>query len=405
MDMQSKVTRRALFMTAAASTLLAACGGGGSGGGGYGSGSSSSQSSSSSSSSVPPPALPDPSTASALKTVFAGKFKVGMAVDPGLTSQTITHDLLLKHASSITAESVMKADPIGVSEGVYDFSQADALIAFAQTNGIAVRGHCLVWHKTAPDWFFAGDQSDMTAYKALVRQRLETYVTDVVTHFKGQVYCWDVVNEVASDDSSGDYRNSKWYQTLGPDYIEYAFRAARAADPTVKLFINEYSTEYADKRARLLNIVQTLLTKGVPIDGVGHQLHISITSTTAAAVEAALNDVEAKGLINQITELDVSFYNDPGSCLASQTGCAAQINPGTQAYNSALQAQALLYRSLYNLFLAHPSVESVTTWGVADNHTWLDTWPVTRANYPLLFDTNGDPKSAFWAVVDPTFTP
>lgn len=328
-----------------------------------------------------------------------------MAVDPGLTSQTITHDLLLKHASSLTAESVMKPDPIGVSEDVYDFTQADALIAFAQANGIAVRGHCLVWHRTAPAWFFAGDQSDAAAYKALVRQRLETYVTDVVTHFKGKVYCWDVVNEVVSDDASGDYRPSQWYQALGPDYIEYAFRAARAADPGAQLFINDYSTEYADKRGRLLNIVQDLLNKGVPVDGVGHQLHISITSTTATAVAAALSDVEAKGLVNHVTELDVSIYADPASCSVSGTGCAAQIDPGSQAYNDALRAQALLYRSLYDLFATHASVEAVTTWGVADNHTWLDTTPVTRTNYPLLFDVSGNPKSAFWAVADPGFTP
>lgn len=404
-----QMNRRGLLLSVAASGLVAACGGGGggsSGGGGGGSSSSSSSSSSSasSSSSSSSSSLPDPATAPALKTQFASHFKIGFAVDPGLTSQSPTHDLLLKHASTITAESVMKANPIGVSAGVYDFTQADALIAFAQANGINVRGHALVWHQTSPSWFFDGDRSDMTAYKALVRSRLETYVTDVVTHFKGKVYCWDVVNEVTSDDASGTYRNSDWYQIFGTDFIDYAFRAARAADPAVQLFINEYSTEDAAKRGRLMTIVQGLIDRGVPVDGVGHQLHINSSYPSAAQVEAALSDVEAKGLINHVTEMDVSIYNDPGSCY-SGTGCLPALTPGTAPFNTAMTTQAQKYRELFNVFTAHASVQAVTMWGVADNHTWLDNYPVARKNYPLLFDAAGGPKAAFWAIVDPGFTP
>lgn len=406
MEPTDQSSRRGLLLSVAASALIAACGGGGgsSGGGGGGSSSSSSSSASSSSSSSSSVALPDPATAPALKTYFASHFKIGFAVDPGLTSQAPTNALLLKHASTITAESVMKAQPIGVSAGVYDFAQADALIAFAEANGISVRGHALVWHQTTPSWFFDGDRSDMATYKALVRGRLETYITDVVTHFKGKVYCWDVVNEVTSDDASATYRNSEWYQIFGSDFIDYAFRAARAADPGIKLFINEYSTEDAAKRGRLMTIVQGLLDRGVPVDGVGHQMHINNGYPSATQVEAALAGVEAKGLINHVTEMDMSVYNDPGSCY-SGTGCQAALTSGTAAFNTAMTAQALKYRELFNVFTAHASVESVTLWGVADNHTWLDSFPITRKNYPLLFDQAGNPKAAFWAIVDPAFTP
>ncbi|WP_031238864.1 endo-1,4-beta-xylanase [Asticcacaulis sp. AC466] len=393
-------SRRTLLFTVAASALVAACGGGGSSSGGVGG--TSSGSSSSSSSSV---TLPDPATAPALKTVFASKFKIGFAVDPALTSQAPTNALLLKHASTLTAESVMKANPIGVSAGVYDFTQSDALIAFAQANGISVRGHALVWHQTSPSWFFDGDRTDMTAYKALVRGRLETYVTDVVTHFKGKVYCWDVVNEVTSDSAAATYRDSEWYRIFGADFIDYAFRAARAADPGAQLFINEYLTEEAGKRGRLMTIVQGMLDRGVPVDGVGHQMHIDISYPGAAEVEAALAAVEAKGLVNHVTEMDVSVYADPGSCDANATGCLPAVTVGAAGYSAALRSQALKYRELFAVFAAHASVKSVTLWGVADNHTWLDTYPVTRKDYPLLFDTSGNPKSAFWAVVDPAFVP
>lgn len=340
-----------------------------------------------------------------LKTHFVANFKIGMAADPYVAVEPITNAILLKHASSITAESVMKPNPIGVSAGVYDFSEADTLIAFAQANGIAVRGHTLCWHNTAPSWFFAGDPAS-AGYKALVRSRLETYITDVVTHFRGKVYCWDVVNEPASDDTSGNYRNSKWYQVLGPDYIDYAFRAARAADPTVQLILNDYGMENAAKRTRFLAILDEKLGRGVPIDGVGTQLHLSIGSTTAANVEAVLLAVEARGLINHITELDISVYGDPATCWDTPAvGCKAEIAKGSAAYDAALKSQALMYRTLYNLFVAHPSVRSVSTWGAADDQTWLDTYPITRKNYPLLFDTTGAPKPAFWAVVDSTYTP
>ncbi|GGZ29242.1 beta-xylanase [Asticcacaulis endophyticus] len=349
--------------------------------------------------------MPDPATAPALKTFFNGKFKVGFTADPAWINDAPSQAILIKHAGSITAENVMKAQTIGTSAGVYNYGPADQVVNFAQANNIAVRGHALVWHSSTPAWFFAGDRSDMTAFRAIVRQRLETYITDVVTHFKGKIYAWDVVNEPTSDDAGSTYRNSEWYQIFCDSYLDIAFRAARAADPDVELFINDYSTEDPGKRARYMTVIQTLLDRGVPIDGVGHQFHISTTYPSAAQVEQALIEVEAKGLINHVTELDISFYTDPGSCFANQTGCVTGLVAGSAAVTTTLRTQALQYRAMYNIFASRASVESVTTWGVADNHTWLSTFPVTRLNLPLLFDTAGNPKSAFWAVVDPAFVP
>jgi hypothetical protein len=210
--------------------------------------------------------LPDASTAPALKTVFAPYFRIGAAVVlEQIDAATHPDDvaLLRKHFSSITVANAMKADTIAVAEGQYNFEPADQIVAFAQDNGIEVRAHTLVWHVTSPDWFFAGDRSDPVAYRALVRHRLQTYITDVVTHFKGKVYAWDVVNEVAGTAQGQTYRtDSPWYEAYsvgggnGADYIEDAFRAARAPDPDVKLFINDFLTENPVKRANVLAIVQ-----------------------------------------------------------------------------------------------------------------------------------------------------
>jgi endo-1,4-beta-xylanase len=227
----------------------------------------------------------------------------------------------------------------------------------------------------------------------------------VVTHFKGQVACWDVVNECTSDDGGSTYRNSRWLQILGPDYIEDALRAARAADPDVKLFINDYGTEDPTKFSRLMAIIASLQAKGVPLDGVGHQLHVNTASPTPANVDNALRSVTSKGLINHVTELDVSLYSDPGSCFASRTGCAADITGDPTLLAAALKAQALQYRTLFNVFKQHPSLQSVTTWGIADNSTWLSGFPVARGNWPLLFDTTGGPKPATRAITDDGYVP
>ena len=189
---------------------------------------------------------------------------------------------------------------------------------------------------------------------------------------------------------------SPWFKALGPDYIEYAFRAARAADPDVQLFINDYDTEEAAKRANLMTIVRDLMKKGVPLDGVGHQVHTRV-GASAKDVDDALKEVAALGLINHVTELDVSVYEDPGSCAAKRTDCKPDY--GDAVPEAVLVAQAALYGQLFDVFRSHPTLKSVTTWGISDSHTWLATFPVTRTNKPLLFDTAGKPKAAFRSIV------
>jgi len=292
----------------------------------------------------------------------------------------------------------MKPSALSPSEGSYTFEEADALLAFAEDNNIQLRGHTLLWHRQTPDYFFQGTQAE-------IRARLEKYVTDIVTHFKGKVYAWDVVNEVISDEEGGTapYRNSNWFQAAGgADYIDWAFQAARAADPDALLFINDYSTEFSGKRGRLLDVVKDLQDRGIPIDGIGHQMHLQ-EATTSSSVLAAIDDVDSQfmGLVNHITELDISIYNDPGSCFSNQTGCAADY--GNNIPQSAIDNQAEKYRALFNGFTARPSITSVTLWGLSDEQSWLNGYPVTRTNAPLLYDRNREAKKALQAIIEPDF--
>ena len=360
-----------------------------------------------------------------MKTVLAANFLVGAAIPPNFTTSRES-SVLIKHMSSLTAENAMKADTIQPSitgtptePAALNFAPADTIVAFAQANNIKMRGHTLLWHVTSPQWFFKGCDTDPAGCLPNVRIRLHDYIHNVVVHFGNKLYAWDVVNEVVAQNpaSTSPYRtDSPWYQAyldaknaganVEPwDYIEDAFRYADEARASLgltsadlKLIINDYNTEIAGKRANLIRVISDLRNKGVPLDGVGHQLHIRIDANVAD-VTAALVDIEnLGGLVNQVTELDVNVYDDPQSCGTSGTGCIA--NYGTFMPNAVEYRQARLYRALYAAF-KRPSVQSVTTWGLNDGHTWYNDPSFGRTNFPLLFDSADNPKWAFWAVVDP----
>ena len=346
---------------------------------------------------------PDPigtEVAPTLAETFSSDFRVGVAMHSfQLDRGDISVDIAAEQFNSLTPEFQMKADEIAPVEGVYNFEAADQLVDWAIENGMQVRGHALVWHEATPDYFYEGTPEE-------IRARLEEYVTTVVTHFRGRIQVWDVVNEVTSvdlfngEDGIGPDRPSEWYEAVGSaDYVDWAFRAARAADPSALLFINDFETENPQKRAWLIEIVERLQSRGVPIDGIGHQMHMQ-PDTTAEEALAAIDDVDNQflGVINHITELDMSAYNNPGECWERQVNCPPDLGPTPPA--DFINTQAQVMRDLFTGLAERPSVESVTTWGVIDSDSWLNFTPVERYNYPLLFDRDGNPKPAYEAITD-----
>ena len=324
-----------------------------------------------------------------LQDTYADAFEVGVAVQAAQLDRAVESGLIKRHFGMVVAEYQMKANVIAPREGVYDWTAADAIVEFAEANGMRVRGHALLWHQSTPDWFLAGDDP------AVIRTRLETYIRDVVTRYRGRISAWDVVNEPVGD-GDGPYRDSAWHQATGKDYIDWAFHAARAADPDCLLFLNDYGTERRAKLDRLMGVVADLLERGVPVDGVGHQFHVG-RGQTIDGIHAALDAVADEGLVNHITELDISAYNDPGSCYANRTGCQSELADDEVA--GFLAEQADLYRAVFDAARDRPSVRAVLTWGLHDGQSWLNSFPVRqRANHPLLFDRNLQPKPALHAL-------
>jgi len=315
----------------------------------------------------------------------AGYFDIGVAIEPAALDNSSAVGLIKRHFSSLTAENVMKWSSLQPTEGTFRFENADKIVSFAQANGMKVRGHNLCWHQQVPDWVFL--ENGATASKQKVLERLRDHIIAVVTHFKGKVYAWDVVNE-AIDDGSDFYKSTKWYDICGEDFIIEAFKTARETDPAAKLFYNDYSATQPAKREKIYSLLQKLKDQNL-VDGVGLQGHWNIDAPSNELITDAINKYKSQGIEIQITELDVSLYpntSDPES-----------------VYTADLESkQIVAYSRFFNLFRMHrDDITSVTFWGLNDELSWLNNWPVTnRKNYPLLFDAAYNPKKAYFPVID-----
>jgi endo-1,4-beta-xylanase len=344
---------------------------------------------------VPPP-VAERDIAS-VHEAFSNDFAVGAAVWQGDLAGEHAF-LLSKHFNTVTSENDMKWGTLQPAEGTFAFGNADAQVAFAKAHNQSVRGHTLVWHEQNPAWLFAVNGVPMTPTpenKAILLQRLENHIRAVVSHFGDDVYAWDVVNEVIDPSREDGFRRSQWFIITGTDYIERAFRVAREAAPHARLYINDYGTTDEPKRSFLLNLVSDLLSRGVPIDGIGHQLHGNIEYPSAAAVITTLNQFTALGLDNQITELDVSIYSNT----FPQRFTAYEDIPADRFVR-----QAFKYRDLFRSFrYLSGDISSVTLWGQADDHTWLTSSASVDA--PLLFDTGLKHKPAYTAIMNPSELP
>ena len=296
----------------------------------------------------------------------------GAALDPDLFDEKPYRRLATDEFSAVTPENAMKWASVEPERGVFDWRAADRLVAFAEANGQKIRGHNLVWHEQLPAWLTA---------KAFTPAELRRLMVDHVAHeagrFRSAVYAWDVVNEPFADD--GSWRRSIWFQAMGPDYVETALRAARAADPQAKLYINDYNVESAGPKMRALyDLVASLKRKGAPIDGVGFESHF-VAGKAPDDMREVMQAFANLGVDVAVTELDLRVKTPPDA--------------------KALDAQAADYAKVIGACVAVKQCVGVSTWGVTDAHSWI---PFFFAGYgaALPFDENYQPKPAFFAAID-----
>jgi endo-1,4-beta-xylanase len=299
---------------------------------------------------------------------------VGAAVKSGLLADGRYAGVLGRHFDYLTAEYEMKWDAIERSRGNREFGAGDAIVAFGQARGMQIKGHALVWHGSVPGWVGALSAADL-------RVAFENHIRAVAQHFRGRVIAWDVVNEAVADDGSG-LRDTVFRQKLGDQYIADAFRLARQADPQALLFYNDYGGEgLSAKSDRIYSLVQGLRAQGVPIDGVGLQMHVTATGRPSdASIAANMQRLASLGLSVNISEMDVRIRDVPGTPLAR------------------LDVQKSVYRSIVGICVAQPRCDAVTFWGFTDAHSWIDAQ--FGADDPLLFDDQYAVKPAYSGVLD-----
>ena len=324
------------------------------------------------------PALCGPADTSTLGAAAASTGRYfGAALDPDDFYEPPYRELATKELTAVTPANVMKWAFVEPMRGQFDWQRADALVAFAKANGQKIRGHTLVWYRELPSWLAGG-----ALKPGEVRDLMVAHIALEAGRYKGAIYAWDVVNEALADD--GSWRRSIWYDAMGPAYVAIALRAARAADPDAKLYINEYNVETGGPKMRALsNLVASLKRAGAPIDGVGLQSHFA-AGAAPAGLRSAMQEFAALGVDVAVTELDFRIR--------------------LPADDRELSVQAANYASVVRACRATPRCVGVTTWGMTDAHSWIPSFfPGYGAALP--FDEKYRPKPAVAAIIEAFIKP
>lgn len=295
--------------------------------------------------------------------------KIGVALATWFFDHPHYAEVARRQYDSLTAENEMKWYAVEPQPGQFDFKGGDRLVSFAKENGMRVRGHTLVWHNQLAPYVkrLTGDDLD---------RAMLSHVTKTVEHYKGQIEQWDVVNEAVGDD--GELRKDSPFTPLGRGYIEAAFKAAHAADPSAKLYYNDYDIEDLEwpKSQGAYRLVKALKDAGVPIHGMGFQVHVDPRRwPTSEAMQKTFERFAALGLDIELTEIDVPVGELPGTL------------------EQKLAAQKEIVRGVVRACLAVPRCTGMTIWGLTDRHSWLASpeWARLRGNGPHLalpFDEN-----------------
>ena len=329
----------------------------------------------------------------ALKELMPRGMVIGVAINQRQFegADASAAEIITRQFNQISPENVLKFQPTQPAADRYTFDAADRYVQFGLDRQMQVIGHNLVWHSQTGAWVFEGVDGKPADRDTLLA-RMRDHIRTVVGRYKGKIYGWDVVNEAIDED--GSLRKSPWQIGIGDDYVAKAFEFAHEADPDAELYYNDFNLEKPAKRAGVIKLVRDLQARKLRIDGIGNQAHWRLETPTIDEIDRALVDLHGTGVKVMYTELDVNLLpNTP------RGADPATANPYVNGLPDELQQQlARRYADVFGVFLKHrDAVTRVTFWGLSDGDSWLNRG---RANYPLLWDRQRQPKPAFNAVVE-----
>jgi endo-1,4-beta-xylanase len=329
----------------------------------------------------------------ALKDLIGEGMVIGVAINQrqsdGVDAAAVA--IITKQFNQISPENLLKFQSTHPAEDRYTFEAQDRYVQFGLDRKMHVIGHTLVWHSQTPAWVFQGRDGaavDRTTLLARMRDHIHT----VVGRYKGKIHGWDVVNEAI--DEEGSLRKTPWLTAIGEDYIAKAFEFAREADPGAELYYNDFNLEKPAKRAGVITLVKDLRARGLRVDGIGNQGHWRLDTPSIAEIEESLLDLHSTGLKVMYSEVDIILL--PQAARGADPSVANPYANGLP--DDKQQALARRYADIFGIFIKHRKIVSrVTFWGLSDADSWLNRG---RANYPLLWDRQRQPKPAFYAVAD-----
>ncbi len=347
-----------------------------------------------------------------LAKAYSSYFKIGAAVS--VNNIDSYRDLLIRHFNSITPENDMKYSATEPEEGKFTFDNADKVVAAARDMGIKVRAHAPVWHNQTGEWMYK--DGDKPAPPELVYERIDRHTKALCERYNKDVYAWDVVNEAVIDEQAKDqigdsdtYRFSEYFKLCREGFIEAAFRSMDKYSPDAQLFYNDYSECDPTKRARIIRLIRTLQDKGCRIDGFGMQQHY-FAKPDYDELKRSIEEYAALGLRLHITELDVNL-------MATVEHGAQRLKPGDPGFEEYIREVMSptpeklaeienIYIRLFEIYRSYSDViDCVTTWGVADDYTWLDYFGMKKdrpriKQYPLLFNVDRSPKACVKTLIE-----
>ncbi|MGA7560910.1 MAG: endo-1,4-beta-xylanase [Terriglobales bacterium] len=327
---------------------------------------------------------------------------IGTAVRPAHLSEAAYSSTLAREFNMVEPEDALKWDVVHPERESFDFSQADQIVDFAARHDMKVRGHTLVWHRQNPKWLTEGKYTS-----AELSEILEKHIKTVVGHYRGKIFAWDVVNEAFDELHPGELRSTIWRDQPGitiaasselrassnparPEiaargsqqsysYIERCFRWAHESDPQALLFYNEAEAETMNPKSdAIYAMVRNFRSRGVPIDGIGLQMHIANLRADVASISANIKRFTDLAVLVHITEMDV----------------ALPVNSEGNASAEDLQHQAEIYRQIANACLSHRGCTAIQTWGFTDKYSWIGSHSKHTQGAALPFDRNYRAKPA-----------